>query len=146
MKRCVKRILAVMGILIRDGKLLLRDPAPVPEWQSPDDKRRRITLDQLMRMSSGLAFEEIYRPLADATDMLYGSDNFAAGQPLAKAPDEKWNYSSGTANIISRIVRHAAEKEAVNYYRFIRESLFDRIGMSSAIMEPDPSGTFVGSP
>jgi len=139
---------ALVGILVRDGKLELRDPAPVPEWRSPDDPRSQITLDQLMRMSSGLSFEEIYRPLTDAADMLYGSDDFAAfaaGKPLAAIPEERWNYSSGTANIIARIVRHEAEKGAVNYYRFIREALFDRIGMTSAIMEPDPSGTFVGS-
>ncbi|MCB2148464.1 MAG: beta-lactamase family protein [Deltaproteobacteria bacterium] len=139
---------ALVGILVREGRLALRVPAPVPEWRSPDDPRSQITLDQLMRMSSGLSFEEIYRPLADATDMLYGSDDFAAfaaGKPLAAIPEERWNYSSGTANIIARIVRHEAEKGVVNYYRFIREALFDRIGMTSAIMEPDPSGTFVGS-
>ena len=139
---------ALVGVLVGQGRLALRESAPVSEWQSIDDPRRKITLDQLMRMSSGLAFEEIYKPLADATDMLYGSDDFAAfaaDQPLAAAPDEKWNYSSGTANIIARIVRHEAEKGAVNYYRFIREALFDRIGMTSALMEPDPSGTFVGS-
>ena len=139
---------ALVGILVRDGKLALKDPAPVPEWQSPDDPRRNITLDQLLRMSSGLAFEEVYKPLADATDMLFGSNDFAAfaaGKALETAPEETWNYSSGTANIIARVVRHEAEKEAVDYYRFIREALFDRIGMTSAIMEPDPSGTFVGS-
>ncbi|MEE4113826.1 MAG: serine hydrolase [Desulfobacteraceae bacterium] len=139
---------ALVGVLVRQGRLALKDPAPVAEWQSPDDPRRKITLDQLMRMSSGLAFEEVYKPLTDATDMLYGSDDFAAfaaGRPLAVEPDEKWHYSSGTANIIARIVRHEAEKEVVDYYRFINESLFNRLGMASAIIEPDPSGTFVGS-
>ncbi len=139
---------ALVGVLVHQGRLALEDPVPVAEWQAANDPRGKITLDQLMRMSSGLAFEEIYKPLADATDMLYGSDDFAAfaaGQPLAAAPDEKWVYSSGTANIIARIVRHEAEKQAVDYYRFINESLFNRIGMASAIMEPDPSGTVVGS-
>lgn len=139
---------ALVGLLVGQERLALHDPAPVPEWQSPDDQRRSITLDQLLRMSSGLAFEEIYRPLADATDMLFGSHDFgafAAGSHLEALPDEKWNYSSGTANIIARMVRHEVKKTTPNYYRFIRESLFDRIGMTSAVMEPDPSGTFVGS-
>ena len=86
--------------------------------------------------------------MADATDMLYGSDDFAAfaaGRSLGSAPEETWNYSSGTANIIARIVRHEAQKQYENYYGFIREALFDRIGMPSAVMEADPSGTFVGS-
>jgi CubicO group peptidase (beta-lactamase class C family) len=139
---------ALVGILVRQGRLALHEPAPVPEWQAPDDPRGKITLDQLLRMSSGLDFEEVYKPMADATDMLYGSDDFAAfaaGSSLGAAPEEIWNYSSGTANIIARIVRHEAEKQYENYYGFIREALFDRIGMRSAVMEADPSGTFVGS-
>jgi hypothetical protein len=45
----------------------------------------------------------------------------------------------------ARIVRRTAEKEYPNYYTFLRQELFEKIGMQSAIMEPDPSGTFVGS-
>jgi CubicO group peptidase (beta-lactamase class C family) len=139
---------ALVGILVRQGRLMIQDPAPVPEWQAADDARRAITLDQLLRMSSGLAFEEIYRPLADATDMLYGARDFgafAAASPLEADPGKKWNYSSGTANIIARIVRMEAEKDGLNYYDFIRRELFHRIGMTSAVLEADPSGTFVGS-
>ncbi len=139
---------ALVGLLVGQGRLILHDPAPVPEWRSPDDQRHDITLDQMLRMSSGLAFEERYGPLADITDMLYGAYDFgafAAGSHLEVPPDEKWHYASGTANLIARIVRDEAEKTDPNYYRFIRKALFDRIGMSSAVMEPDASGTFVGS-
>jgi CubicO group peptidase (beta-lactamase class C family) len=139
---------ALVGILVGKGKLRLADPAPVPEWRAAGDPRGEITLDQLMRMSSGLEFGEVYLPLTDATRMLYGSADFAAyaaGKPLAGPPDSLWNYSSGTANIISRIVRQAVEKDTPNYYRFLRTELFDKIGMTSAVMEADPSGTFVGS-
>ena len=139
---------ALVGLLVGQGRLELKDPAPVPEWRSPDDPRHEITLDQLMRMSSGLAFEEIYRPLTHATDMLYGAHDFgafAAQRHLETPPEQKWSYSSGTANIIARIVRYEAEKTTPDYYRFMRESLFDRIGMTSMVIEPDPSGTFVGS-
>jgi CubicO group peptidase (beta-lactamase class C family) len=139
---------ALVGLLVGQGRLVLHEPAPVPEWRSPDDQRRNITLDQMLRMSSGLAFEERYGPLADITDMLYGAHDFgafAAGRHLEVLPDEKWHYASGTANIIARIVRYEVEKTDPNYYRFIRKALFDRIGMTSAVMEPDASGTIVGS-
>jgi len=139
---------ALVGILVRQGRLVLQDPAPVPEWQAADDERSAITLDQLLRMSSGLAFDEIYHPLADAANMLYGTRDFgafAAQRPLDAAPGEKWNYSSGTANIIARMVRQAAEKDGLNYFDFIRRELFHRIGMTTAVLEADPSGTFVGS-
>ncbi len=139
---------ALVGILVRQKKLDIMLPAPVPEWQNEDDPRKKITLDQLLRMSSGLNFEERYGPLHDVTHMLYGSYDFAAyaaAKPLDTKPDGKWYYSSGTTNILARIVRKAVENEYEYYYRFIYEELFDKIGMYSAILEPDSSGTFVGS-
>jgi CubicO group peptidase (beta-lactamase class C family) len=139
---------ALVGILVRQGKLRIREPAPVPEWQKAGDPRKSITLDQLMRMSSGLKFDETYEPLHDVTDMLYRSYDFAAyaaEKPLDTEPDGKWAYSSGTANIIARIVRHAAEKNYPRYYDFLRKELFEKVDMHSAVAEPDPSGTFVGS-
>jgi len=139
---------ALVGILVKEGKLDIMQPVPVPEWQGADDPRNRITLDQLLRMSSGLAFEEVYAPLADATDMLFGSYDFAAfaaAKPLEVEPDGKWYYSSGTANIVARIARQTIEKDYEYYYQFFYEKLFDKIGMYSAVVEPDASGTFVGS-
>jgi len=139
---------ALVGILVKEGKLDIMQPAPVSEWQGADDPRRQITIDQLLRMSSGLAFEEVYKPLADVVDMLFGSYDFAAfaaAKPLEAEPDTKWHYSSGTTNIVARIVRQTVEKEYDYYYQFLYEKLFDKIGMHSAIFEPDSSGTFVGS-
>ena len=139
---------ALVAILVRQNRLDLMSPAPVPAWQADNDDKKKITLDQLLRMSSGLKFEEVYLPLYDATYMLYGSSDFAAyaaAKPLETEPDTKWNYSSGTANIVARIVRQAIEKEYDYYYDFIYDALFDKIGMYSAILEPDSSGTFVGS-
>ena len=139
---------ALVGVLVKEGKLQLNSAAPVPEWQRADDPRQKITLDQLMRMSAGLEFNEAYAPFSDAVHMFYDSQDFAAYaalKPLEAEPDTKWNYSSGTANIIARIVRQAVEKEHVNYYEYLYQNLFLKIGMLSLVMEPDPSGTFVGS-
>jgi len=139
---------ALVGILVRQNRLDIMKPAPVPEWNNQDDARQKITLDQLLRMSSGLKFGEVYLPLYDVTYMLYGSHDFAAyaaAKPLETTPGNKWNYSSGTANIVARIVRQTIEKEYDYYYSFIYKEFFDKIGMYSAIVEPDSSGTFVGS-
>ncbi len=139
---------ALVGVLVQKGLVDIYQPADVPEWKSPADPRRNITLDQLLRMSSGLAFEEVYSPLHDATDMLYGAFDFAkfaASKPLAHEPDAVWSYSSGTANIVARIVRQHAEKLYDDYYDFMWRDFFLRINMHSAIIEPDPSDTFVGS-
>ncbi|MBP1740575.1 MAG: serine hydrolase [Deltaproteobacteria bacterium] len=139
---------ALVGILVRQGRFRIQDPAPVPEWQREGDPRKKITLDQLLRMSSGLKFDETYEPLHDVTDMLYLNYDFAAyaaAKPLETDPDAKWVYSSGTANIIARMARHTAEKDYPRYYDFLRKELFSKVGMHSAVPEPDASGTFVGS-
>ena len=139
---------ALIGVLVQQGRLQIHDPAPVPEWSGSQDPRRKITVDQLLRMSSGLKFDETYKPLHGVTRMLYRSPDFAAfaaAQPLEIEPDRKWYYSSGTANILARIVRQTIERSGGNPAVFMRRNLFDKIGMASAVFETDPSGTFVGS-
>jgi CubicO group peptidase (beta-lactamase class C family) len=139
---------ALIGILDGEGALDIHAPAPVPEWRN--DERAQITVDQLLRMSSGLEFEEVYGPLSDATAMLfesYSSAHVALAKPLAVAPDSVWSYSSGTSNMLAWIVRQTVERDGgwSAYASFPRRVLFDPIGMTSAVMEPDPSGTFVAS-
>lgn len=138
---------ALFGRLVQEGRIDLAAPAPVREWSGAGDPRGRITTDQLLRMSSGLAFTENYaNPFADAPVMLFArtdSAAFAASKPLRAAPDTRWAYASGTTNILSRIIRDVVGEAA--YPAYPREALFNPLGMRSAVMEPDASGTYVGS-
>ena len=139
---------ALVGILVKDGKLDIMQPAPIEYWRGGGDPRGKITLDQLLRMSSGLEFEEVYGPSSDAVYMFYESKSmadYAAAKALRTEPDGEWHYSSGTTNIIARIVRDRVGGSLVDVNKFARKRLFDRIGMFSAIIEPDVSGSFVGS-
>ena len=140
---------ALVGILVNEGRLSLMAQAPVAEWRKPGDPRSEITLDQMMRMSSGLKFGEDYVwPLSDAIQMLFNSDCagcYASSKPLETKPDTKWYYSSGTTNIISRIVRQAAGGTDSDFFSFPNRVLFNKLGMQSAIIEPGPDGVFVGS-
>ncbi len=140
---------ALVGIRVRQGALDLQAPAPVPEWRSAGDPRGAITLDQLLRMSSGLEFGEATDEYdGDLVTMLCDRGDaaaYAAAKPLEHPPDSHWHYSSGTSNIVSRILRHSFEGDQAAHFRFPREALFDRIGMRSAVIEPDASGSFVGS-
>ncbi len=135
---------AMVGILVKQGKLKMDDPAPIPDWANDD--RKKITLNDLMHESSGLDWSEIYSRPSDAVEMLFRSKDaglFAFSKKPADAPNEKFYYSSGTTNIISWIIRNQLGDE--NYHRFPYEKLFNKIGMHSALIEPDPTGTFVGS-
>ncbi len=138
---------ALIGVLVEKKRLSLDSPAPVPEWQRPGDPRRQITISHLLHMTSGLKFDESPgHPLSDVTYMLLGAADtasFAASKPLVAVPGEKWSYSSGNTNILSRVIRHIIGDQ--EYYKFPYRALFDRVGMNSAVMETDPSGTFIGS-
>jgi CubicO group peptidase (beta-lactamase class C family) len=139
---------ALVGILVREGRLSVEQPVAVPEWQADGDQRRQITLDHLLRMSSGLQFNEsASNPVSDVTVMLLGSPSaglYAARKSLAAAPGTVWQYSSGTTNIISRLIRRVINNDP-DYLSFPRAALFDRIGMTHAVLETDAGGTFVGS-
>ena len=138
----------LVGALVTDGRLDLDATALAPEWWSPDDPRRSITLDQLLRMSSGLSFSEPYYPGADSTVMLFERGDmagFAASKPLEAPPGRLWSYSSGTTNLVSRIVMLAVGGTMAAYQRYARERLFEPAGMASAVFEPDPQGVIVGS-
>ena len=138
---------ALVGILVWQGKLDLAAPAPVPEWQGISDPRREITLNQLMRMTSGLQFlEKASTPVCDLTKMLMNAPNaaaYAANKPLRTKPGTAWHYASGTTNIISRMLRTVLSED--EYHQFPRQALFEPLGMDSARFEADASGTLVGS-
>jgi CubicO group peptidase (beta-lactamase class C family) len=140
---------ALVGILIKEGKLSLDRPVLIPEWSGADDPRKNITLDQLLRMSSGLEFDERAGPFfSDVNRMLLRSRDasaYAIVKQLRYAPGSCWQYTSGTTNIISRIIRNSFEGRTDDYHTFPRKALFDKIGMTSAVMEVDASGNFIAS-
>jgi CubicO group peptidase (beta-lactamase class C family) len=147
-----KTMLAILvGTLVDEGRLDLDAPAAVPEWQAADDERAAITLRDLLAMRDGLDFHEDYvlDAPSDVVAMLFGEGaedmaHFAASHPLAAAPGSRYNYSSGTSNIVSRLVGEVLGGEA-GMRRALDERLFGPLGMRSAVPTFDPAGTFVAS-
>jgi CubicO group peptidase (beta-lactamase class C family) len=139
-------ISALIGILVKDMKINIDDPAPVPEWNNTNDPRHSITTKNLLQQMSGLNFHEGYYKKSDVTQMLFDTDDmaaFAASHPLKYQPGTHCSYKSGNTNILSRIIRHTVGENA--YHSFPYQKLFYKLGMNSMIMEVDASGTFVGS-
>jgi CubicO group peptidase (beta-lactamase class C family) len=142
---------SAVGILVGDGRLELDVPAPVPEWSDRADPRHAITLGQLLAMRDGLDFVEDYVDdrVSDVIAMLFGDGRddvarFAADRPLAATPGARFNYSSGTSNIVSGVVARTVGP-GEPYARFLRTRLFGPLGMTSADPELDAAGTWVAS-
>jgi CubicO group peptidase (beta-lactamase class C family) len=140
---------ALIGTLVTDGKLTLDAAAPVPAWHGADDPRRAITLRHLLTMSSGSDFREgEYLPGDDSTVMLFERGDmagYAATKPATHPPDSVFSYSSGTTNILARIVFDATGGTLQASEAYARRRLFEPAGMSSAVFERDGSGVVVGS-
>ncbi len=135
---------ALMGILKQQGVLDMNDAALVPAWS---DGRKDIRLRDLLGMESGLQFNEEYGDVSDVLRMLFLQPDmatYAASFPAVDAPDTRFNYSSGTATLLARIWmdRLGDQEKAL---AFPRTALFEPLGMQSAVMEADETGTFVGS-
>lgn len=144
---------ALVGVLVREHRLAMDGAAPVPEWSRPGDPRHAITPDQLLRMTSGLAlgqslapspmsaFDISARAVFDERDMA----GFAAQAALASPPGHSWTYADGSTLILSRIVRDLAGGNAAAVTGFARRELFDKLGMTGAVLEVDATGTPIGA-
>ncbi|KIA97958.1 beta-lactamase [Flavobacterium sp. KMS] len=135
----------MFGVLQKQKKFDIYKPAPIAEWQN--DGRKVITTNDLLHMNSGLEWVENYNTICDATIMLFESEDMAKVQlekPALFKPNTHWNYSSGTSNLLSAILRKQF-KTHQEYLDFWYSALIDKIGMNSAVIETDMVGNYVGS-
>ena len=94
-----------------------------------------------------MAWSEEYDKISDATKMLFLAEDMGKVQEnkeLVGAPNESWNYSSGTTNLLSNILRSHFDSHQ-GYLDFWYSALIDKIGMHSMLIETDMSGSYVGS-
>jgi len=135
---------AMIGILVKQGKLNVDAPAPVAEWAGTG--KAKITLKNILQQSTGLDFVEDYNNYSNVTNMLFNKGDmgaYTANLPLKYPPGTVFNYSSGNSNILSRMIRKTVGEEA--YPGFPYEALFHKINAYSFLLEPDASGTYIGS-
>ncbi len=135
----------VYGVLNKQGKISVNDPAPIEAWKN--DARSKITINNLLQMNSGLEWIEDYNTISDVTKMLFLETDMTKSQidkPFAGKPNETWNYSSGTSNLLSGILRQKFNTHQ-EYLDFWYTDLIDKIGMHSMIVEADLAGNYVAS-
>lgn len=134
---------AIVAARVAEGKLKWDQDKLLPEWK---DDRAKIKIADLMAMRSGLDLEETYGDVNDVTRMLFLEPDQAAfveDKPLEAQPGTKWEYTTGSAVLLSKIWMSTFpdRQEALAYPG---KALFGPIGMRSAVMETDERGTFSG--
>lgn len=144
---------ALIGILVQQGRLKVTEPAAVPAWAGSGDPRHAITVDNLLRQTSGLDIGQSLTSSAlsmfdPSAQMLFVEPDmaaFAERAPLNAVPGEKWNYTDANTLLLSRIVRDQAGGNAASVHAFMHRELFDKLGMEHVTMEMDGAGTPIGS-
>ncbi|MFC2110248.1 serine hydrolase domain-containing protein [Bacteroidota bacterium] len=145
-----KSLLAsVFGALEKEHKFDIHKPVisslKTTGWENDD--RTEITTHHLLKMVSGLDWEEDYTKISDVTKMLFLERDMTKLQAQKKAshkPGSNFIYSSGTTNLLSGVLR-AQFKTHQEYLDFPYTALIDKIGMNSMLFETDMEGNYVGS-
>ena len=141
-----KTLSAIMlGHLAHSDDLAMDEANLFVEWAQ--DERRNITLHQLLQMSSGLDFSEVYAPGSDATRMLFvaaSASGVAKASALIHAPGSHFSYSSGTANLLSEVFvnRTGGAQSAVDT---LHNEILAPMAMAHTTLELDANGVFMGS-
>jgi CubicO group peptidase (beta-lactamase class C family) len=127
---------AMVGRLVRDEQIAVDEDGLLDAWEGDRDA---ITVEDLLRMRSGLSWDETYDLGTPITTMLYLEPDmgaYAASQPLAHPVGEVQQYSSGTTNALCDVLTDRTGMGADMGHQLV----FGPLGMTSMVLEPDASG------
>ena len=132
----------LLGLLEKEGKLSFDDKTGIKAWE--DDARKDITIKDLGRMVRRLEWDESYLKASDVTRMLYEKEDmpaFAINKPLKAPIGQTFNYSSGSAMILSKVIRDKF-KSTKEYWEFLQKTLCKDLNIK-LVLEPDAKGNLV---
>ncbi len=143
----------LMGILMQRGVYSLNQAAPIPEWQEEGDPRAKITIANILNMSSGIRIrapqDPDYDPSLGYPDHLYlytggvNSFTYAATRPQQWPPNTVGRYRNTDPVLVNYLIRLGVERSGEDYLSFPQRALFDKIGIRTMVMETDPYGNFL---
>ncbi|MBW8811893.1 MAG: serine hydrolase [Caulobacterales bacterium] len=144
---------ALLGILVRQGKLDMAAPAPLAAWADAKNPRHAVTPDNLLRMVSGLDVGDSLEPgVHSAFDVAaraqFARPDMATAFVDAKVqapPGQRFRYADGSTLLLSRIIRQEAGGTGQDVLLLARRELFDKLGMTHTTLEEDASGTPIGA-
>ncbi len=126
----------LIGHSVEQHKVDIHAPAKIPEWQKPGDPRASLTIDALMRMSSGLVSDTA----GNRTDPLYMGGASVTGRatawPLLYRPGNRFRY----ANNDTLLAVHAARAQHPDFDPF---GFFQKLGMTRTYAETDWQGHYI---
>lgn len=143
----------LIGRLVQDGRLALDQAAPIAAWGHADDPRGRITIRDLLQMSSGLRFSGHHEPrgrwpgyvpdhfyiYTEAIDVF----DFAISRPAEFAPQTVGRYRNCDPLALGYIAKQVVTGLGQDYLGWPQAALFDPIGIRRQVLETDLYGNFL---
>ena len=131
----------IIGAAVQQGLIDPKRPAQVPEWQSAGDPRAAITLDQLMRMASGLHSGTA----GNRTDAVYFGGTAVTEEsiawPIEAPPGSRFRYSNNDILLAVRALKsRMPDSEHADLFP---SHLFEKLGMNHTIAETDWKGNYI---
>lgn len=126
------------GVAVQRGAVRVDETGLFPQWS---DARAEISVDDLMRMTSGLTWDETYDLGTPITRMLYLEPDMAAyvaSLPGESAPGTVQEYSSGSTNLLCSVLQERLGAQGTA--DFPRQLLFAPLGLRTATLETDSAG------
>ncbi|OUS36236.1 hypothetical protein A9R00_11655 [Oleispira antarctica] len=131
------------GILTEQGLMDVHKPVNLDKWMSPVDPRHRITPHHLMSMTAGIGNKEKVDDIdPDLFDLLIADDRVEEFSSMASfaEPGSQYHYNTGNYLIQSKIIQNSIGGDMSDYYAYIQNELFRKIGINSAVVQTDNSG------
>lgn len=134
------------GWMVQQDKINLLEMGLFPAWL--EDERRTISVMNLLQMTDGLAYDEIYQPGETAPAMLFQAPDAAQymiDRPLRDTPGEHYNYSSGSTNLVMRLIQQRLSRDPSEAVQIMANEFFKPLGINSLVFESDNQGLLMGS-
>lgn len=127
-------LVGVVGGMVPDA------PAKIPEWSASEDPRHTITLDNLLRMASGLHSDAA----GNRTDAIYFGGTAVDEQtpfwPIEAKPGTRFRYANNDILLAIYAMRKTIGDDR---YGDLARRTFDRIGMTHTVAEKDWHGNYI---
>jgi CubicO group peptidase (beta-lactamase class C family) len=141
-------VATLIAVLHADGVLdsldhRVLDYFPDRDFAHVDDHKKAITVQHLLNMTSGLAWDEGLGTVKPLTELRRSPDwvRFILDQPMTDAPGETFYYNSGNSHLLSAVITRLTGRSAED---FAKARLFGPLGITDYVWPKDPQGQSYG--
>ncbi len=148
---CTKSVMgSLVGIAVQQAKIRslndkMVDYFPNRTIQNLDERKKSVTLFNLLTMKGGFDWPERTYPYTDPRNPIIQAHRsndfiqFVLDRPMATQPGTTWAYNGGLSQIFSAIVTN---KTGMTTLEFAKKNLFSPLGITKFVWRTDRQGLY----